>query len=32
MNDYFRFAFIKDGRTLDYSKAGTLLSNGTWVA
>ncbi|KAL1653079.1 hypothetical protein SLS61_004325 [Didymella pomorum] len=32
MSDYFRFAFIKDGRTLDYSKAGTLLSNGTWVA
>ena len=32
MNNYFRFAFIKDGRTLDYSKAGTLLSNGTWVA
>ncbi|KAF3043730.1 hypothetical protein E8E12_008990 [Didymella heteroderae] len=32
MNDYFRFAFIKDGRTLDYSEAGTLLSNGTWVA
>lgn len=31
MNDYFRFAFIKDGRTLDYSKAGTLLSNGTWI-
>lgn len=31
MNDYFRFAFIKDGRTLDYSKAGTLLGNGTWV-
>lgn len=32
MNDYFRFAFIQNGRTLDYSKAGTLLGNGTWVA
>lgn len=32
MNDYFRFAFIKDGRTLDYSQAGTLLGNGTWIA
>ncbi|KAF1926485.1 uncharacterized protein M421DRAFT_102523 [Didymella exigua CBS 183.55] len=32
MNDYFRFAFIRDSRTLDYSKAGTLMSNGTWVA
>lgn len=31
MNDYFRFAFIKDGRTLDYSKSGTLLANGTWA-
>ncbi|KAJ4370976.1 hypothetical protein N0V86_008670 [Didymella sp. IMI 355093] len=32
MNDYFRFAFIKDGRTLDYSKAGILLANGSWTA
>ncbi|KAF9694167.1 hypothetical protein EKO04_007886 [Ascochyta lentis] len=31
-NEYFRFAFIKGGRTLDYSKAGTLLGNGTWTA
>lgn len=31
MNEYFRFAFVKSGRTLDYSKAGTLLSNGTWT-
>ncbi|KAJ4361386.1 hypothetical protein N0V95_001897 [Ascochyta clinopodiicola] len=30
-NEYFRFAFIKSGRTLDYSKAGTLLGNGTWT-
>lgn len=32
MNDYFRFAFIQSGRTLDYSKAGILLGNGTWAA
>lgn len=32
MNDYFRFAFIQNGRTLDYSKAGTLMGNGTWAA
>lgn len=31
MNEYFRFAFIRSGRTLDYSKPGTLLSNGTWT-
>ncbi|KAH6612025.1 hypothetical protein C7974DRAFT_89881 [Boeremia exigua] len=31
MDDYFRFAFIQNGRTLDYSKAGTLRVNGTWV-
>ena len=29
-NEYFRFAFIKSGRTLDYSKVGILLGNGTW--
>lgn len=28
--EYFRFAFIKDGRTLDYTEAGTLFANGTW--
>ncbi len=32
MSDYFRFAFIQNGRTLDYSEAGTLYGNGTWVA
>ncbi|KAJ4989939.1 LCCL domain-containing protein [Stagonosporopsis vannaccii] len=32
MNYYIRFAFIQNGRTLDYSKAGTFLSNGTWAA
>ncbi|KAF1843443.1 uncharacterized protein K460DRAFT_368343 [Cucurbitaria berberidis CBS 394.84] len=29
-NEYFRFAYVKSGRTLDFSKAGTLFSNGTW--
>ncbi|KAH7382610.1 hypothetical protein DE146DRAFT_681621 [Phaeosphaeria sp. MPI-PUGE-AT-0046c] len=29
-NEYFRWAYLKDGRTMDYSKAGTLFSNGTW--
>ena len=29
-NEYFRWAYLKDGRTLDYSKAGTLFSDGTW--
>ena len=29
-NEYFRWAFLKDGRTLDYSNAGTLFGNGTW--
>jgi hypothetical protein len=31
-DEYFRWAYLKDGRTLDYSKAGTLFSNGTWQA
>ena len=31
INEYFRFAFLMNGRTLDYSKAGTLLSNGSWT-
>lgn len=31
LNEYFRFAFIRSGRTLDYSKSGTLLANGTWA-
>lgn len=29
-DEYFRWAYLKDGRTLDYSKAGTLFGNGTW--
>jgi hypothetical protein len=29
--EYFRFAFIRDGRTLDYTRAGTLFPNGTWA-
>jgi hypothetical protein len=30
-NEYFRWAYLKDGRTLDYSKAGIMFGNGTWV-
>ncbi|ETS85555.1 hypothetical protein PFICI_03580 [Pestalotiopsis fici W106-1] len=30
MPEYFRFAFIRDGQTLDYSSAGTWFPNGTW--
>lgn len=30
LHEYFRFAYLKNGRTLDYSEAGTLFSNGTW--
>ncbi|KAK7187969.1 LCCL domain containing protein [Paraphaeosphaeria sporulosa] len=29
-NEYFRFGYVKGGRTLDYTKAGTLFGNGTW--
>jgi hypothetical protein len=29
--EYFRWAYLKDGRTMDYSRAGTLLGSGTWV-
>ena len=29
--EYFRFAFIRDGATLDYTKAGTWFANGTWT-
>lgn len=29
--EYFRFAFLgEDGRSLDYSGAGTWFGNGTW--
>jgi hypothetical protein len=28
--DYFRWAYLKDGRTLDYSAAGTWLGDGKW--
>ncbi|KAF2636858.1 hypothetical protein P280DRAFT_434523 [Massarina eburnea CBS 473.64] len=31
LNEYLRFAFLKDGRTLDYTSAGTLFNNGTWA-
>jgi hypothetical protein len=30
LNEYFRWAYIRGGRTLDYSKPGTLFANGTW--
>ncbi|KAL0940523.1 LCCL domain containing protein [Colletotrichum truncatum] len=29
--EYFRFAYMKDGITLDYTPAGTWLANGTWL-
>ena len=29
-NEYVRFAFLREGRTLDYSDAGILFGNGTW--
>lgn len=31
VKEYFRFAYVKGGRTLDYTKAGTLLGNATYV-
>jgi hypothetical protein len=30
VNEYFRWAYIRDGRTLDYSMPGTLFGNATW--
>lgn len=30
LNEYVRFGYVKGGRTLDYTAAGTLFSNGTW--
>jgi hypothetical protein len=30
LHEYFRFAFIESGRTLDYSPPGTLFNNGSW--
>jgi len=32
VNEYFRWAYLKDGRTLDYSKAGVLSAEGVWTA
>ncbi|OLN86175.1 hypothetical protein CCHL11_04154 [Colletotrichum chlorophyti] len=29
--EYFRFAYMKDGVTLDYTKAGTWFANGSWA-
>jgi hypothetical protein len=28
--EYFSFAYVKEGRTLDYAKAGTLSAQGYW--
>ncbi|KAM0421269.1 hypothetical protein ACHAPT_010991 [Fusarium lateritium] len=28
--EYFRFAYMRDGMTLDYTKAGTWFANQTW--
>jgi len=28
--EYFRFAFLRDGATLDYTKPSTWFANGTW--
>jgi hypothetical protein len=30
LHEYIRWAYLKGGRTLDYSKPGTLFGNGTW--
>lgn len=32
LNEYFRFAYVKSGQTLDYSKPGILFRNGTWTS
>jgi hypothetical protein len=31
LNEYVRFAYVRSGRTLDYTDAGTLFHNGTWL-
>ncbi|KAF2733333.1 hypothetical protein EJ04DRAFT_389142, partial [Polyplosphaeria fusca] len=31
LSEYVRFAYVRGGRTLDYTKPGTLFPNGTWV-
>lgn len=31
VNEYFRWAYLKDGRTLDYSGAGMLSATGDWM-
>lgn len=31
VNEYFRWAYIRDGRTLDYSRPMTWFGNGTWI-
>lgn len=30
--EYFRFGYLSGGNSLDYTKAGTWYSNGTWIA
>jgi hypothetical protein len=30
LNEYFRFGYVRGGRALDYTAAGTLFGNGTW--
>jgi hypothetical protein len=32
VKEYFRWAYIRDGRTLDYSRSKTLFGNGTWAS
>ncbi|EOA83943.1 uncharacterized protein SETTUDRAFT_138644, partial [Exserohilum turcica Et28A] len=32
LTEYFRWAYIRGGRTLDYSKPATLFGNGTWTS
>ncbi|KAF1960778.1 hypothetical protein CC80DRAFT_437981 [Byssothecium circinans] len=31
LTEYLRFAFVRGGQTLDYTNAGTLFDNGTWI-
>lgn len=31
LNEYIRFGYVRDGRALDFTNAGTLFKNGTWM-
>ncbi|KAF2877535.1 LCCL domain-containing protein [Massariosphaeria phaeospora] len=31
LREYLRFAYVRESRTLDYTKPGTLFANGTWT-